>query len=123
MAKSKEAASSANSHEHPAEEPAHDQATTVQQDDLVAKATTVGVIGVGVALLDMALIPGMILGVGAMLVPKLLPRLEPAFRWTVRGAYQLGQKTRHAFAEAHEQVQDIVAETKATAAPSVASPQ
>ncbi|MBV8654374.1 MAG: DUF5132 domain-containing protein, partial [Alphaproteobacteria bacterium] len=74
-----------------------------------------------VALFEAALIPGMIIGVAAMLAPKALPALgttvEPAFRATVRGAVKLGQKARHAMAEAQEQVRDIVAETDAESAP------
>jgi hypothetical protein len=87
------------------------------RSDLMTKAVTVGVIGVGVALFEAALIPGMIIGVAAMLAPKALPRIgagmQPAFRSAVRGAYKVGQKARHAFAEAQEQVHDIVAEANA----------
>ncbi|MEJ0068645.1 MAG: DUF5132 domain-containing protein [Pseudomonadota bacterium] len=90
------------------------------QPDLMTKAITVGVIGVGVALFEAALIPGMIIGVAAMLAPKALPKLgagvQPIFRSAVRGAYKAGQRARHAFAEAQEQVHDIVAETNTEAA-------
>ena len=87
-----------------------------RMDDFMTKAATVGVIGVGVALFEAALIPGMIIGVAAMLAPKALPKLgatvEPAFRSAVRGAYRLGQKTRHAVGEAQEQIRDIAVETQ-----------
>ena len=90
-------------------------------DDLIGGVATVGVICVAAALVEMSLIPGMIIGVGAMLVPRALPHIsnavEPTFRYTVRGAYKLGQKARHAFAEAEEQVRDIVAEANADSAP------
>jgi hypothetical protein len=86
-------------------------------DDATTTAAVVAVVAVGAAIFEAALIPGMILGVGAMLVPKVLPRLgdglEPAFRATVRGAYKIGKKARHAVAEAQEQVHDVVAETEA----------
>jgi hypothetical protein len=86
-------------------------------NDFVVAAATVGVICVGAALFEAALIPGMIIGVAAMLVPKALPRLgaavEPVFRGAVRGTYKLGQKVRHMMAEAQEQVQDIIAEENA----------
>jgi hypothetical protein len=89
-------------------------------DDLLGTAATVGVIVVAAALIEASLIPGMIIGVGAMLVPKALPRLgsavEPAFKGVVRGAYKLGQKARHVVAEAEEQVRDVVAEANAEAA-------
>jgi hypothetical protein len=87
------------------------------QADFMTKAATVGVIGVAAALFEAALIPGMIIGVAAMMAPKALPKIgtavQPAFRGAVRGAYKVGQKARHAFAEAQEQVHDIVAEAHA----------
>ena len=86
---------------------------------LVATAATVGVVGIGVAVFEAALLPGVVLGVAAMLVPKYLPRvgaaLNPLFRSTVRGAYKVGQKTREMVAEAQEHVHDIVAEVDAEA--------
>jgi hypothetical protein len=86
-------------------------------DDFLKTAATIGVIGVGAALIEVGLIPGMIIGVAAAYAPKYLPnlgeRLQPLFRGAVRGAYRLGRKTKEAVAEAHEQVQDIVAEVHA----------
>lgn len=90
------------------------------QDDnavLVATAATVGIVGVGVAVFEAALLPGVVLGVAAMVVPKYLPRmgsaLGPLFRSTVRGVYKVGQRTREMVAEAQEHVHDIVAEVNA----------
>jgi hypothetical protein len=89
-------------------------------DDFTVAAATVGIICVGAALFEAALIPGMVIGVAAMLAPKALPKLgaavEPAFRGAVRGTYKLGQKARHIMAEAEEQVHDVVAEEKAAQA-------
>jgi hypothetical protein len=91
------------------------------QRDLLATAATVAVVGVGAAIFEAALIPGIVLGVAAMLVPKILPNIgaaiAPAVRSTVRGAYVLGQKTKEMVAEAHEHVNDIVAEVHAESAP------
>jgi hypothetical protein len=88
-----------------------------KSNDVMVATATVGIICVGAALFEAALIPGMIIGVAAMLAPKALPRLgaavEPVFRGAVRGTYKLGQKARHMVAEAQEQVQDIVAEENA----------
>ena len=103
---------------------AGDEATAAEStwggDDFTVAAATVGVICVGAALFEAALIPGMVIGVAAMLVPKALPALgaavEPAFRGAVRGTYKLGQKARHIMAEAEEQVHDVVAEEKAAQA-------
>ena len=87
--------------------------------DFLVDATTVGVICVGAALFEAALIPGMIIGVVAMLAPRALPRLgdavEPVFRSAVRGAYKVGQKARYVVSEAEEQIRDVIAEENATA--------
>ncbi len=84
--------------------------------DLVGKIALVGVIGVGAALIEVSLIPGMIIGAVAVLAPKVLPdvgsRLRPLFKSTIRGAYKLQERTREAFAEAQEHVQDIMAEAR-----------
>jgi hypothetical protein len=49
-----------------------------------------------------------VLGVAAMAAPKYLPRLAsslaPVFKSTVRGTFKLAQKSKEAFAEAHEHV-------------------
>ena len=51
-------------------------------------AATIGVIAAGVALLEVALIPGMVIGGAAVLAPKYLPklgrRLQPLFNSTAR---------------------------------------
>lgn len=81
---------------------------------MLATVATVGVVGVGVAVLEAALLPGVVLGVAAVTAPKYLPRLgsamSPIFRSAVRGVYMAGRKTREIVAEAQEQVNDIVAE-------------
>jgi hypothetical protein len=86
-------------------------------NEAVTIAATVGVVAVGAALFEIALLPGIALGVAAMLAPKYVPKVgaavTPMFRSTVRGAYKLGQKTREMVAEAKEQVHDIVAEVHA----------
>ena len=78
---------------------------------------TVAVVAVGAAIFEAALLPGIALGVAAVAAPKYFPRLagalNPLFKSTVRGTYKLAQKSKEMFAEAHEQVNDIVAEVKA----------
>lgn len=78
---------------------------------------TVAVVAVGAAVIEAALLPGIVLGVAAVAAPKYLPRLagalNPLFKSTVRGTYKLAQKSKEMFAEAQEQVHDIVAEVKA----------
>ena len=87
------------------------------QDEMIATAATVAVVGAGVIIFEAALLPGLVLGIATMLVPKYLPRLggavSPLVKSTVRGAYKMGQKTREMVAEAQEHVHDIVAEVDA----------
>ncbi len=94
---------------------AHENAHRI--NETVAMAATVGVVAVGVALFEVALLPGMVIGVAAMLVPKYLPQMGAAFtpmlKSTFRTAYKFGQKTREMVADAKEQVDDIVAEVHA----------
>ena len=84
---------------------------------MLATVATIGVVGVGVAMVEAALLPGVLLGVAAVAAPKYIPRLgsalTPIFRSTVRGVYKATQKTREIVAEAQEQVGDIVAEMEA----------
>lgn len=84
-----------------------------------ATVATVAVVGVGALVFEAALIPGLALGVAAMLVPKFLPQigtaLNPLVKSTVRSAYRVGRKTRELVAEAEEHVHDIVAEVDAEA--------
>jgi hypothetical protein len=91
-------------------------ASALVNGDLVGKVAIVGVIGVGAALIEASLIPGLIIGAAAVLAPKFLPevgsRLRPLFKSTIRGAYKLQEKTREAIAEAQEHVQDIMAEAR-----------
>lgn len=89
------------------------------QEELIATAATVAVVGAGVLIFEAALLPGLLLGVAAMAAPKYLPRIgaamNPLVKSTVRGAYRMGQKTREMVAEMQEQVHDIVAEVDAEA--------
>ena len=66
------------------------------------------------------MLPGIGLGTTAVWLPQHFPKmgaaLNPLFRTTVRGAYNIRQKTQEMMAEAHEQVQDIVAEVDAEGA-------
>jgi Protein of unknown function (DUF5132) len=87
------------------------------RSELITTAATVAVVGVGAAIFEAALLPGLVIGVAAMWAPRYFPKmgeaLNPLFRSTVRGAYKLGNKTREFVAEAQEQVHDIVAEVHA----------
>jgi hypothetical protein len=73
-------------------------------------------IGVGAALIEIELIPGLIIGAGAILLGKLFPEIgsyaRPAVKGALRAGYSVTQKAREVMAEANEQVQDLVAEVK-----------
>jgi hypothetical protein len=84
--------------------------------DTTTNVVTYGAIGVGIALIEASLIPGMLIGAALALAPKFAPNigeaLGPIFRGTVRGVYKVAQKTREIIAEAGEQVQDMMAEAR-----------
>ena len=69
-----------------------------------ATAATVAVVGIGAAVFEAALLPGIVLGVAAAWLPRhfhnIGEALNPLFRSTVRGAYKIGQKTREMVADA-----------------------
>jgi len=100
--------------------------THENREELVATAATVAVVGAGVLVFEAALLPGLVLGVAAMLVPKYLPKIgaavNPLVKSTVRGAYKIGQKTKEMVAEMQEQVHDIVAEVDAEGAGKARAP-
>jgi hypothetical protein len=91
-----------------------------------SQVATVAAIGLGVALIEAELIPGMLIGAAAVLAPKLLPglgnALRPVVKGVVRAGYSLGNRAKETFAEAGEQLQDIVAEVKAETEPAHSSP-
>ena len=104
-------------HEHVAESEDENESPVRNGDNLSSKVATIGVVVVGAALLETALIPGILLGAAAALAPKYLPkfgeRIQPLFNTTVRGAYKVGQKAREVAAEAQEHMGDILAEVEA----------
>jgi hypothetical protein len=97
------------------------------EPDFATKVATIGVIGVGVALIEVSLIPGMLIGLAAALAPKYAPRLgeglRPLVKSTVRGTIKLAHKTREVIAEAGEQVQDIMAEARLEDEQTAAAPK
>ena len=77
---------------------------------------TAAAIGVGAALISVKLIPGLMLGAGAILFGKLFPEIgsyvRPAIKNLVRTGYAVTQKARELAAEANEQAHDLLAEVK-----------
>ena len=97
----------------PPEDAAGKRNGEAKSDDLVAKAATIAVVGVGVALISSELLPGMLIGVAAALLPGIGPKLRPFLKSTVKAGFTAVRKTREMLAEAGEQVQDMIAEVKA----------
>jgi hypothetical protein len=97
------------------------------QSEMVATVATVAVVGVAAVAFEAALLPGLVLGVAAVALPRYFPRmgeaLNPLFRSTIRGAVKLGRKTKEMMAEAQEQVHDIVAEVHAEDSNAAAAPK
>jgi hypothetical protein len=108
---------------HPGEAP--DEHGLEEEAGINKTVATVVVVAAGAALFEAALLPGIVLGVAAMAAPKYFPKLAgalgPVFKSTVRGTFKLAQKSKEALAEAHEHVNDIVAEVRAEEASNVTS--
>ena len=90
-------------------------------------AGSVALVGLGAALIEAELLAGMALGVAAIAIPGLAPKLGTAFRpllkSAVRATYGAASKTRETVAEMGEQFQDIVAEVRAEAEGKTATPE
>jgi hypothetical protein len=79
-------------------------------------AVTVAAIVVGAALIEVELVPGLIIGAGAVMLGKLFPEIGAMVRPAIKGAlgvcFSITNKARQVMAETSEQVQDLVAEVK-----------
>ncbi len=84
--------------------------------DEAGGVATAAAIVVGAALIEVELIPGLIIGAGAILLGKLFPEMgsyvRPMVKSAVRAGFSMSQKAREVMAEANEQVHDLVAEVK-----------
>lgn len=86
-------------------------------EDVGPSIATGAIAAVGVAIVEKELLPALLIGVAATLVPKLVPGVGPLMRPVVKGAVRLGygaySMAQEAMAEASEQVQDMVEEVRA----------
>jgi hypothetical protein len=77
--------------------------TVQSSQDFSAQIATIGVVAIGVAVVSAELLPGVVIGVAAALVPKCFPKLrtrwQPLFNSTVRRAYKLGRKAQSAIGD------------------------
>jgi hypothetical protein len=93
------------------------QEASARPAGIAETVVAVAVIGIGAALIEVEWIPGILIGIGAMLVPKLIPgftdAMKPVVRTAIRGGYNAAVRTREAVTEAKEQVEDIIAEARA----------
>jgi hypothetical protein len=78
--------------------------------------TTLVVTGLGVTLLAPELLPGMAVGVGAILAPRALPYIKSLLRSVVKTGFSLGYSaaynTKEVIDEAGEEVEEIEAEAR-----------
>ncbi|PUE28029.1 DUF5132 domain-containing protein [Limnohabitans sp. Jir72] len=83
--------------------------------DKTSVATAASIV-VGAALIEVELIPGLIIGAGAILLGKLFPELgdyvRPAIKGALRAGFVLTKKMQEVVAETSEKVHDLVAEVK-----------
>src|SRR5438552_2715482 len=90
----------------------------VQEDDgFSLQLGSAALVGLGVLALSAELLPGMLLGVAAMALPKLVPQVGDVLRPLTASAVSLGsdaaRAAQSAVAEAGEQIQDLMAEVEA----------
>ena len=83
----------------------------------VGSVSTAVAVGVGAALIEAELIPGILIGAGAVLLGRMFPQiaatLRPVVKTAIRTGLVMADKAREVAAEAGEQVQDMVAEVQA----------
>ncbi len=83
---------------------------------LTSGLATAAIVGVGAALIEVEWIPGLLLGVAAMVAPELVPKVgrgvRPLVRTAIKNGYAASRKAREWMAEAGEQVSDMVAEVR-----------
>lgn len=77
---------------------------------------TAAAIVVGAALIEIELVPGLLIGAGAILMGKFFPQMgdyvRPVVKGAVRAGFAMTHKARAVISEANEQVQDLVAEVR-----------
>lgn len=85
-------------------------------EQIAGDLATAAVTGLAVAVLNAELLPGVLIGAGALLARRLLPdagpALQPLLRTTVKAGYGVFSALQSVLAEAAEQVEDMVAEAR-----------
>lgn len=84
--------------------------------DNVGSVATAATVVVGAALIESELIPGLVIGAGAVLLGMMFPQVRhvvrPVLKTAVRAGMAVADRAREVVAEAGEQVQDVVAEVQ-----------
>jgi hypothetical protein len=94
-------------------------AEVLNHEQTRSELTTAAVVGAVALLIKAELLPGFLLGVGAMMLGKLFPgatdHIRPLLKTTIGMGYKAMGKTQQLIAEASDRAQDIMAEIKAEA--------
>jgi len=93
--------------------------SVLNQEQTRSELATAAVVAAVAALIKAELLPGILLGVGAMMVAKLFPgitdEIRPLLKSTLGMGYKAMGKTQKMIAEASDRAQDMLAEIKAEA--------
>jgi hypothetical protein len=98
----------------------------LKQEKTRSELATAAVVGAAALLIEVELLPGILLGVGAMMLAKLFPgvtdQVRPLIKTTIGMGYKAMGKAQEMIAEASDHAQDMLAEIRAEAAkPGVAA--
>lgn len=84
--------------------------------DNAGPIVAVAAVGTAAAVLEAELLPGVLIGAGAVVVGIMFPRvgmaMRPVAKRVIRAGLEMGDRARDLVAEAGEQVQDLVAEAQ-----------
>lgn len=92
----------------------------LNEEQTRSELATAAVVATVAAVVKAELLPGILLGVGAMMVAKLFPgiadQIRPLLKSTIGMGYKAAGKTQSMIAEASDHAQDMLAEIRAEAA-------
>jgi hypothetical protein len=116
-------ASASHAKHAPQSELHSDLASAVQvlkQEKTRSELAAAAVVGAAAVLIEVELLPGILLGVGAMMLAKLFPgvtdQVRPLIKTTIGMGYKAMGKAQEMIAEASDHAHDMLAEIKAEAA-------
>ena len=99
-----------------ATEPLSSVVQVLNHEQTRSELATAAVIGAAALLIEIELLPGILLGVAAMMIPKLFPGVtnfaRPLMKSTIGLGYRAMAKTQQLVAEASDHAQDMLAEIR-----------